>query len=50
MKVVNPSFIDSGAVVLSVPPTSVLRPTEVEEDPVSFSQESGDGEEEERFF
>ena len=33
VKVVNPSFIDPGAIVLPVPPTSVVRPAEVEEDP-----------------
>ena len=33
MKVVNPSFIDPGAIVLPVPPTSVVKPAEVEEDP-----------------
>ena len=33
VKVVNPSFIDPGAVVLPVPPASVVRHAEVEEDP-----------------
>lgn len=37
VKVVNPSFIDPGAIVLPVPPSTVLRPSEVEEDPEFLS-------------